>query len=369
MVSNCFGTDQLTVRYKRASLTETPLPLKGADWLKLNTYERKHVVEIAFRYWRRRGFPYYRLTTREAQREFHRLFVFDHRKIVVGNKLRGSNLGLRLANFFQPGMWSVRVSRYRSPMDVFQDDGLLRAAIERAFVLWPMRYSANASCLRRILKTFSSTASVSNFQPVIAKAVIATYSKPGDVVVDFCAGYGGRLLGCLTMQRKFIGIEPCKRQVHGLNRLIQLASTFNAAASDAKILHGCAEDRLKKLPSRSASLVFSSPPYFDWERYALHSSQSFIRYRSYPEWLEHFLKPVIAQCSRVLTRKGYLILNVSNGKRNPTRGEVLQIAGSFGFAHVRSYRMILAKVPYLHPRNGVPEKSEYILVFSRRRNR
>jgi len=36
-------------------------------------------------------------------------------------------------------MWSVRVSRYRSPMDIINDDLLFHAAIRKAFQIWPTR--------------------------------------------------------------------------------------------------------------------------------------------------------------------------------------------------------------------------------------
>src|SRR5713226_8433681 len=110
--------------YGRPSVTETPFPLKGQDWLLAKPHRQEHLVEVAFRFWRRRGFPYYTLSTAAVETEFRRLLLFDWRRAFVGNRLRGPSLGLRLANSFHPAMWSVRVSRYRSPMDVFQDDAL-----------------------------------------------------------------------------------------------------------------------------------------------------------------------------------------------------------------------------------------------------
>jgi tRNA1(Val) A37 N6-methylase TrmN6 len=250
-------------------------------------------------------------------------------------------------------------------MDVFEDNTLLRSAIRRAFSIWPNRYSANASCLRRILKTFPSTASVSNFKPVVAKAIIASYSRPGDTVVDFCSGYGGRLLGCLTLPRHYVEIEPCRSQVSGLRKMIRVLSRYKPERSSAEIIQGCAEERLRMLPRRSAHLIFSSPPYFNWERYASHSTQSYVRYKTYAEWLEHFLAPVIASCSQLLRKGGHLILNVGNGNRNPDAAEVSQIASLHGFRAKHPHRMVLPKVPYLHPRNGSPQKCESLLVFQR----
>ena len=350
-------------KYKRQSVTETPFQLKGQDWLRMTPSQKNYYAELAFKYWRHRGFPHYKLSIDDIQSEFLQVCYFDWRRVFCGNTIRGSSVGLRLANFFHPSMWRVRVSRYRSPHDVFTDDALLRSAIRKAFLLWPSRYSANASCLRRILKTLSNTASVSNFKPTVAKAVIARYSMERELVIDCCAGYGGRLLGCLALRRRFLGIEPCTRQVIGLRRSIQLIARLGLTNCIAEIRNGCAEDVMKEFPSGTAALVFSSPPYFDWERYAKDRTQSSVRYSSYPEWREHFLATVIRQSARVLRKQGHLILNISNGARRPSCRDVTQIARSYGLVLRKSYLLLIPKVPYLHPHNNNSHKCEKLIVF------
>jgi len=352
-------------RYKRPSATQTPFALKGRDWIRAQPEIREYLVEIAFRFWRRQGFPNFEFSKEAAQMEFIRLLNFDWHRVYAGNRLRGPGIGLGLANSFHPAMWSVRVSRYRSPMDVFENDLSLRSAIRRALTIWPERYSANASCLRRMLKTFSGAASVSNFKPLIAKGIIGKYSKAGDLVVDFCAGYGGRLLGCLTLPRDYLGIDPCKDQVLGLRKMLRSLSSVRRLDGVAEILEGRAEEELCHLPSNTANLVFSSPPYFDWERYSGESTQSSVRYKTYQEWLENFMKPVISESSRLLKSGGYLVLNVTNGKRNPTRREMSRLARLFGFVLEKTYHLTIPKIPYLHPRDGLAHKSECILVFAR----
>ena len=199
-------------------------------------------------------------------------------------------------------------------MDVFRDDELLMAALERAWTVWPDRFGANPSSLRRMLKTFPGTASVSNFRPTLAKAIIARYSRPGAVVLDFSAGFGGRLVGSLTLKRHYIGIEPSARQVAGLRRTIR-ALDCDTEGSTARIYRGCAEDVMARWRAARPDLVFSSPPYYDWERYSAHRSQSYLRYRNYEQWLTGFLGPVIENSHRIMEPGGRLVLNVSNGQR------------------------------------------------------
>jgi SAM-dependent methyltransferase len=350
MSTHCFSTD------------DTFLRIRGGTWADLDWNKREAIIDQAFHYWRAHGFPYYRLTEKQIGQEFSRLKTKDWKAVFTVTGLRSSNAGLRLANAFQPGMWRAKVHRFRSPMDVFNDDRLLRRAIERALKIWPDRFGANASCLRRILKTFSDTASVSNYRPMVAKAVIAKYSKEG-LVVDFSAGYGGRLLGALALNRGYVGIEPSRGQVVGFRRMIAALDRLEFSLPKVEILTGVAEKVLPRLATRSTELVFSSPPFFDWEQYSKSNSQSFRRFPDYTVWRSNFLEPVIRESHRILKRHGHLVLNVTNGNRLPSATHVREAAESVGFTLSTIHKMVFPKVPYLHPRNGEAVKTELLLVF------
>lgn len=340
------------------------LHLRGEIWAQLSPNKRSRIVDEAFQYWRANGFPYYRLTDQEIRREFETLRNKNWRMVFEGKCLRAANTGLRIANAFQPTMWKIKVDRYRAPLDVFRDDDLLRRAIERAFTIWPDRFSANASCLRRILRTFPSTASVSNYRPMVAKAVMGRYSRQGPIV-DFSAGYGGRLLAALALGRKYIGIEPCRAQTAGFQRMINALRRLGFSLPQAEIINGTAENELMKLAGKSADLIFSSPPFFDWERYSQSLSQSFRKYPSYEAWLSGFLTPVLAEGHRILNRQGHLALNVTNGNRLPSAKDVKRAATIAGFKLEGVHQMMFPKTPYLHPRDGQPAKSELLLVFQK----
>jgi len=344
------------------SLDESFLQIRGQKWAALTSRERTRIVDRAFRYWRARGFPYYELSDRQIEQEFTTLRNKDWRLVFSGSNLRSSNTGLRIANAFQPTMWKAKVSRYRTPLEVFLDDQLLRQALERALTIWPDRFGANASCLRRILKSFPSTASVSNYRPMIAKAVIGKYSREGPVV-DFSAGYGGRMLGALSLGRTYVAIEPNRAQTTGFRRMKDALGRLQFSLPKIEIRNGIAETELLRLSSRSGELVFSSPPFFDWEHYSESYRQSFRRFPDYDAWFNGFLKPVVAESHRVLESHGYLILNVTNGKRLPSAADVMKAAKIAGFSLSTLHHMVFPKIPYLHPRNGQPAKSELLLVF------
>lgn len=132
-----------------------------------------------------------------------------------------------------------------------------------------------------------------------------------------------------------------------------------------EIVHGRAEEELPKIHAGAADLVFSSPPFFDWEHYSYSYTQSFRRYPKYELWKKNFLLSVISESFRVLQRNGDLVLNVTNGNRLPSPEDVREAAHNVGFRYVASYRMLFPKIPYLHPRDGTPVKSERLLVFKK----
>lgn len=362
---NDWAMARTTLRRDPPNKTDSPFDLTGAQWSTLSDRRKTHYVNAALRYWRRKGFPYYRLSVGDMLAEVARLKALDARDVFRGAGIHGSNAGVRLASCFHPQIWSVRVSRYKSPIDCFRDDRCLAAAIRRAFTVWPDRHGANASCLRRMLKSFSNCAAVSNFRPAVARALIQKFSADNDMVVDFAAGYGGRLVGCLTLPRHYLGIEPCRAQVCGLKRCMEVLGSLGVTRGSAEIREGCAEEILPTVASRSAGLVFSSPPYFDWEKYSSHRTQSSVRYKTYSEWLEGFLYPVVSQSHRVLVRGGHLAVNAPNGQsRLSLLEDLTHAAKTVGFRLRRVYKLRLSKIPFLHPR-GHGAKWEAVAVFQK----
>ena len=132
---------------------------------------------------------------------------------------------------------------------------------------------------------------------------------------------------------------------------------------DIEILNGVAEKELPALAEGAAELVFSSPPFFDWERYSESRNQSFKRFPEYKLWRSNFLEPVIRESYRILKKGGHLALNVTNGNRLPSAVDVGEAAEAIGFTHSAIHKMVFPKVPYLHPRNGEAVKTELLLVF------
>jgi DNA modification methylase len=197
----------------------------------------------------------------------------------------------------------------------------------------------------------------------VAKAFYERYSEEGDRVLDFCAGYGGRLLGCLTLRRYYVGFDPCRSQALGLRRTHTTIKDLGLATSHATVDQVCAEEGMRSERARSFDLIFTSPPYFDREKYSSEPTQSYVRYPTYSEWREGFLERVIAESHRVLKPGGFLILNVADSQNAPVARDTKRYAKKW-FRLAKTYWLRLNALPYTSRLNGTGRyHHEPIFVF------
>ena len=343
--------------------SETILQLFGRDLLAMDASAREGSLENAFRYWRQAGFPYPQLCADEIAREFRLLQASHSIDILDNGKLKTATTGLRLANSFHPQMWRVRSQQHRlSPIDYFNDDFCLRKALARAPRFWPNRRCWNSQCVRSLFRIYSS-GRVANFRPLVARAIVDRFSEPKSKVLDFSAGFGGRLLGSLTLERHYIGIDPCRLQVNGMTNMLRALSKISVGT--AEIHYTPAEEFFPTLSSRSIDLVFSSPPFFNTEIYSTDGTQSARRYPCYQEWVHSFLRILISEAHRVVRPGGFFIINVANNRRFELRDDTLRL-GIPLFGTPKVIEMMMHSRP-MQRSNGSPTfRCEPLFVFKRR---
>jgi SAM-dependent methyltransferase len=337
--------------------------VRGDEWSSWPARRQSAFLRLAVEYWQQRGSPYYELTDSQIARELELLVGSDPSRILRGNTLMSSTTGLRLANYFHPQMWHVRCTRYLSPVETFSDPRRLRVAIAKAMRIWPDRYGARGTTLRRMLRSFSNTVGVSNFRPTAARAIMHRFSPAGGCVLDFSAGYGGRLLAALTLDRSYVGIDVSQAQTSGLRAMVARCAPKLGYRREARIIRGSAEETLHEIPRRSVDLVFSSPPYFDREKYGTEPDQSFIRYPTLEGWIEGFLNVIMLESARILRQGGVLVLNVGN---IPERLPAFVRQWRHPSLHLqRTMRLQLAKLPYKRTNALDAFKTEPVFVFEK----
>lgn len=124
--------------------------------------------------------------------------------------------------------------------------------------------------------------------------------------LDPSAGWGSRLMGAIALGiKKYRGIDPnsCLSPVY--NRIIDELGN----GGDYKVWKGGFEDY--KVDDKY-DIVFTSPPFYDYEIYSNNKNQSVKLYNSEKEWINGFLINTIKKSIKSLKKNGYLVLYIES---------------------------------------------------------
>ena len=310
-------------------------------------------LETAYQYVISRGFPYY---TKDLS-EFDKMCRFDLDSIIVNDLVRQTMHALGLAWSYFPHAWDVKTRTMKTPMDIWNDDVLLKKAVERRLKRGGLSMlredgSMTDSQIRKALRSYSGVQSVSNFRPSSAAAIYRKYG--GGVVWDMSCGFGGRLLGAYASGTvtKYIGTDPSSKTMAGL---LSMSNDFSHMGMETDLHMIGSEDFV---PNELVDMCFTSPPYFNTEQYADESTQSFLRYPNVDSWNNNFLRKTIQNCRQCMRSGGTLAINVANViSHKNLENDCVLIAVEEGFDHLETLRYQLSSIV----RGGF--KYEPIFVF------
>ena len=174
-----------------------------------------------------------------------------------------------------------------------------------------------------------SHALISNMSPEqVANAIGIASQKLGRsdlVYVDPSAGWGDRQVGSYYsgLITQYIGIDPNPGLQQVYPRILEGLDQTHQRPVKREFIEGCSEDhvtweQVKNLVGdKEIDLIFTSPPYWGTEKYALASSydnQSWHKYPSKNSWTEGFLNPLIKHSINILNKNqksSLLMLQVS----------------------------------------------------------
>jgi 16S rRNA G966 N2-methylase RsmD len=216
--------------------------------------------------------------------------------------------GHKILDHFMPHFYSVKNYKGTSVRDLFNEATLEKALMQNI----QMHSTPYVSEIRRMIVMTAGLGSVTKYRTVTTKAIVQYYKA--QKVLDPCAGWGGRMLGSLAAGASYVGCEPDPNTAKGLKGILEDAAIPQAVRSKARILDKPAEIALPQLAeSEKFDLVLTSPPYFNLELYTA-GDQSTVRYKTWEEWTEKWLKPVILGCLARLKEGGVSCWSVKNFK-------------------------------------------------------
>ena len=331
----------------------------------IDTIDQDYGVEVIFDYYRRHGFPHYKIRKDEKHQHIRKLQKFDIDTIFKDNKIIQTMHCLRLAWSYFPFFWEIKCGNAKyTPMEIYLDDVKFKSAIKKTWN-WNLKHfkgeenldkkKFRENRLRQTLKIHTNSQSVSNFRPSAAKLIYEKFSGDG-VVWDMSCGWGGRLLGFLASSntKHYIGTEPSTRTYEGLMKMKKDFSYFDKKVD---IYKQGSEDSVF---GESLDLCFTSPPYFDTEKYSDEPTQSYVKYPTQDEWVDGFLRSTIENCYNGLKEGGYMLYNIANTpKYKFIEEQTVKISKELGFAQEDTLQLTLSSVM------GAGYKYEPIFVFKK----
>ena len=211
-----------------------------------------------------------------------------------------------------------------------------------------------------------------NFPPLTAKYLYQKYTnhikdQKQINIYDPSSGWGGRILGALSVDDRnihYIGNDPNTENYIpeiGKSRYEYLAEFFNS-----KIPGACnpfwghkntyeiyrtgseiisEEEGFQKYKG-NLDFIFTSPPYFDRERYSDDETQSFKKFGNYESWRDGFLRPTLVTAFEYLRNDRYILWNIADIKIGksfyPLEQDSIDILTELGMEYQGKIRMTMS---------------------------
>ena len=138
-----------------------------------------------------------------------------------------------------------------------------------------------------------------SFRPSNIVAMIQLFNAKS--VLDFSSGWGDRLIGAISQDVEYIGIDPNSSLHPRYSLMIERLST-----NPSKYIMIEGEAQTAVIPRRNYDLIMTSPPYFDLEQYTPETQGN-----SETDWFNNFLKIALDRSWSVLQSNGHMIININ----------------------------------------------------------
>lgn len=282
----------------------------------------------------------------------------------------GNNQGQSINRFLFPNMMTAEPKGRgsNSLRDRFNDDRKLLRAIRLCFDQRDGLNLAHPTAVRRALELVTGE-NIQNFKPLNARAIVE-YLCPvlwGNIY-DYSAGYGGRLLGITTskLRYNYTGIDPNTETIGYLNYLNDLI--YDTVGNRGALVQTVSEEHK---PAEKVDLAFSSPPYFNLEKYSDEPTQCMNRYTTLDEWFEGYVVPTMQNIHSSLEDDGLFATNIADYKIGSNKefkvvDRWIETAEKLGFKHRVTIRMMLNTRPGVgNDKTAGREKFEGVYVFTK----
>jgi hypothetical protein len=300
-----------------------------------------------------------------------RLFRDKKVNVISNNALGlGNNRGQIINRFLFPNMMTAEPKGRgsNSLRDRFLNDAKLKRAIRICFEFREGVKLVYPTALRRALELVTGE-NIQNFKSQNARSIVEHLCPVmWGSIYDYSAGFGGRLLGISSsrMNYNYVGIDP---NTETFENLQYLSSLISEAYGRTSTLH-C--DVSENFQPEDIDLAFSSPPYFNLEKYCDEPTQCMVRCSTVDEWFELYVVPTMQRIHQGLNSDGVFATNIADYKiTNTQKYQVvdrwISTAEQMGFQYQTTIKMMLNTRPGVgNDKKQGREKWEGVYVFTKK---
>jgi len=241
---------------------------------------------------------YYSYSDSDLLKDWNSLIKWNAR---VDSMASTQRVGMKLCEHFFPNFFDIENKDGNSFKSLWKADKLEKV------LRWNRKSHSTPylSELRRGIYFNYKLAKSTMYRPQMAKMVVTNLGAKR--VLDPCAGWGGRMLGCIASGAEYVAFEPNTETYESLLKLIK----FLGIEDKVRIIKDSALE-MDKYDIGEFDLILTSPPYFDLEVYSHEDTQSIKGCDTYSMWVNNFLKPLIELSISHMKQNGWSCWNVHN---------------------------------------------------------
>ena len=197
-----------------------------------------------------------------------------------------------------------------SVYESFQFDDKL-SGLARLY-LYNLEHNVKNSFFQAIQRGYNNIQYVNEFPPIVARTIYKRYCNKSFNILDPCAGWGGRMIGCASIPNAtYTAFEPSTQTYNGLQKLGEWLTVMQPNFK-YKVYHLPYED--KPYLDSKFDMALTSPPYYNTEHYSDEETNSLNRYNTFESWVDNFYTNLILTTLDLVKDDGVFILNVGSRK-------------------------------------------------------
>jgi 16S rRNA G966 N2-methylase RsmD len=293
---------------------------------------------------------YHNYTVEEMQKDWKKLCDWTTTDDSINST---SRLGMKLSEHFCPNFYDIESATGTSYKSLWTASNLEK------ILRWNRKGHSTPymSELKRGIYFCCGLTKNTMYRPQMMKLACIKY-KP-KIVLDPCAGWGGRMLGAVSYGAQYIAFEPNTTTYNNLLHIVNFLGIQN------KVTLICDDARnMKKYNLPKVDLVLTSPPYFDLEVYAHEDTQSIKNMNTYQDWADNFLREIIKLGTEQLTSNGVSCWNVGKVRNRDMNVDVEKYHKEFNFTKINTLSVNSSKRQSNQSTQKNDKSSDNTVVYS-----